>query len=99
MLFPPINSNFYKKKNLDKTNPYNGLENDISSLRNDGNILLIGDFNARTSNNQAIILSNHSNPNPLWLDKDPTLASRYKRSSEDLRENLFGSELVKLCSA
>ena len=97
--FPPINSNFYKKKNLDKTNPYNGLENDISSLRNDGNILLIGEFNARTSNNQAIILRNHFNPNPLWLDEDPTLASRYKRSSEDLRENLFGSKLVKLCSA
>jgi len=46
MLFPPINSNFYKKKNLDKTNPYNGLQSDISSLRNDGNIILIGDFNA-----------------------------------------------------
>ncbi len=46
MLFSPINSNFYKKKNLDKTNPYNGLENDISSLRNEGNILLMGDFNA-----------------------------------------------------
>jgi exonuclease III len=72
--FPPINSNFYKKKNLDKNSPYNGLENDISSLRNEGNILLIGDFNARTSSNQAIILSNHSNPNPLWLDEDPTLA-------------------------
>ena len=99
MLFSPINSNFYKKKNLYKTNPHNGLENDISRLRNHGNILLIGDFNARTSNNQAIILSNHSNPNPLWLDEDPTLASRYKRSSEDLGENLFGSELVKLCSA
>jgi len=99
MLFPPINSKFYKRKNIDKMNPYNGLENDISSLRNDGNMILIGDFNARTSNNQVIILSNHFNPNPLWLDEDPTLASRYKRSSEDLEENLFGLELVKLCSA
>ena len=59
----------------------------------------MGDFNARPSSNQAIILSNHSNPNPLWLDEDLTLAGRYKRSSEDLGENLFGSELVKLCSA
>ena len=84
MLFPPINSNFYKKKNLDKNSPYNGLENDISSLRNEGNILLMGEFNARTSSNQAILLSNHSNPNPLWLDEDLTLASRYKISSEDL---------------
>lgn len=23
--YPPINSNFYKKKNLDKNSPYNGL--------------------------------------------------------------------------
>jgi len=43
---PAINSNFHKKKNLDKNSPYNGLENDIYSLRNEGNILLMGDFNA-----------------------------------------------------
>ena len=59
----------------------------------------MGDFNARTSNNQDILLSNYSNPNPLWLDEDLTLASRYNRSSEDPGENLFGSELVKLCSS
>ena len=59
----------------------------------------MGDFNARTSSNQAIFLSNYSNPNPLWLDEDLTLASGYNRSYEYLGENLFGSELVKLCSA
>ena len=79
--FSPINSNFYKKKNLDTNCPYNGLENDIYSLRNEGNILLMGDFNARTSSNQAILRSNHSNPNPLWLDEYLTLASMYNRSS------------------
>ena len=59
----------------------------------------MGDFNACTSRNQAILLRNYSNLNPLWLDEDMTLASKYNRSSEDLGENLFGSELVKLCSA
>ena len=59
----------------------------------------MGDFNARTSSKQTIILSNYSNPNPLWLDEDLTLASRYNRSSEYLGENLFGSEFIKLCSA
>ena len=29
-----------------------------------------GDFNARTTIDQAIILSNDSNANPLWLVKD-----------------------------
>ena len=59
----------------------------------------MGDFNAQTSSNQAILLSNYSNPNPLWLDKDIELANRYKRSYEDLGENLFRYDLVKFCSA
>jgi hypothetical protein len=94
-----INSTFYKKNNLDRNCPYNTLEQDIYSLRNEGNILLLGDFNARTATNQAILLSNDSNHNPLWLDEDLVLANSYKRSSEDLTENLFGTELVKLCSS
>ena len=56
--FAPINSNFYKKNSLDKNCPYNGLENDIYGLRNEGNILLMGYFNAQTSSNQAIHLRN-----------------------------------------
>jgi hypothetical protein len=42
----PINSTFYKKKNLDKNCPYNTLEQDIHSLRNEGNIIMLGDFTA-----------------------------------------------------
>jgi hypothetical protein len=45
--FAPINSTFYKKNNLDNNCPYNNLEQDIYSLENEGNILLLGDFNAR----------------------------------------------------
>jgi len=48
--------------------------------------------------NQVIILSNDSNPNPLWLDEDLNLAIRFKRNSEYLIENSFGTKLVKLCS-
>jgi hypothetical protein len=33
------------------------------------------------------------------LDEDLVLSSSYKRSSQDLIENLFGTELVKLCSS
>ena len=58
----------------------------------------MGDFNARTSSNQAIILSNYSNPNPLWLE-DLELANKYKRSSKDPGGNLFGSNMVKFFSA
>jgi len=58
----------------------------------------MGDFNARISSNQAILLSKYSNPNPLWLDEDPALDNRYKRSFADLVENMFDSELVELCN-
>jgi hypothetical protein len=97
--FAPINSTFYKKNNLYNNCSYNNLEQDIYSLKNEGNILLLEDFNARTTTKQAIVLSNDSNHNPLWLDDDLVLSNSYKRSSEDLIENLFGTELVKLCSS
>jgi hypothetical protein len=97
--FSHINSTFYKKNNLDNNCPYNNLEQDIYSLKNEGNILLLGDFNVRTATKQATLLSTHSNHNPLWLDDDLVLSNSYKRSSEDLIENLFGAKLVKLCSS
>ena len=81
------------KNNLDKNCPYNGLEHEVSSLRKEGNILLMGYFNARTSSNKFIVLSNYSNPNNIWLDKDLELANRYERSSKDIGENLFGYEM------
>jgi len=69
---------FYKKNNLDKKFPYNDLEHDSYSLGNERSILFLGDFNARTTTNQAIILSNDSDPNPLWLDEDLVLSRKYK---------------------
>ena len=99
VIFPLLILTSIRKTIQIKKCPYNSIETDIYILRNEGNILLMGDFNARTSSNQAILLSNHSNPNPLWLDEDLTLADRYKRSFEYLGENLFGFELVKLCRA
>jgi hypothetical protein len=94
--FAPINSIFYKKKNLDRNFPYNNLEQDIHSLRNEYNSLLLGYFNVRTTTNQSILLRNDSHHNPLWLYEDPILANRYKRRSDDMAENLFGTELVKI---
>ena len=63
--FAPINSTFYKKNNLYKHCPYSNLEQDIYSLKNEGNILLLWDFNARNATKQATLLSTDSNHNPL----------------------------------
>jgi hypothetical protein len=90
---------FYKKNNVDNNCPYDNLEQDIYSLKNEGNILLLGDFNARIVTKQATLLSTDSNHNPLWLDEDLVLSNSYKRSFEDLIDNWFGIELVKLCSS
>jgi hypothetical protein len=97
--FAPINYTFYKKNNLNSNFPYNNLEQDIYSSKNEGNIPLLGDFNARTTTKQATLLSNDSNHNPLWLDEDVVLSNSYKRSSKELIENLFGTKLVKLCNS
>ena len=82
---------FYKKNNLDNKCPYNNLEQDIYSLKNKGNILMLGDFNARTETKQAALLSDDSNHNHLWLDEDLVLSNSYKRISKNLINNLFGT--------
>ena len=97
--FMPINSTFGKKHNLDKVFPYNGLEHDISILINEGDILLLGYFNVGIETNQAIILNNYSNPNPLWLDEVLVLANRNNINFEDMVDNLFGVEIIKLWSS
>jgi hypothetical protein len=68
-------------------------------MKSEGSTLLLGDFNVIIATNQVIILSNDSNPNPLWLDEDLVLANNYKRNSKDLIKNLFGTDLIKLYSS
>lgn len=97
--FVPIKSTSYKKNNLDKNFPFITLKQYIQKQRNEGNILLIEDFNARTTTNQVAFLSNNSNPYPLWLDKDYELANKFQIKSNDTSENLFGIELIKICSS
>lgn len=58
---------------------------------------MLGDFNAQIATNQATQLSSNANPNPLWLGDDYALASKFQRNSKDTIENLFDTELIKLC--
>ena len=68
-------------------------------MRNDGNILLLGYFNAVIATIEAITLSNNSNPDPLWLDEDSNLANKFKRKYEDIIKKLSGTMLLKFCSS
>ena len=68
-------------------------------MRNEGTNVSLGDTNDGKTTNQAIFLRNDSNSNAPCLCEDLVLASNYKRNFEDLVENLFGTELIKLhCS-
>ena len=69
--FSPKYSKIYKRSNLDNEDPYASLKRDISLSNHLGEVMLMGDFNARTTNNQSLQLSNEERGenNPLWLEE------------------------------
>jgi hypothetical protein len=69
--FSPKYSKIYKRSNLDNEDPYASLKRDISLFSHLGEVMLMGDFNARTDNNQSFQLSNEERGenNPLWLEE------------------------------
>ena len=68
---------------------FNTLEHDIHSLRNDVNILLLGEFNARTTTIQAPLLSNNSHLNPFCLEEVFDLASRLTINFEGINREFI----------
>lgn len=81
--FAPHCSKFYKKRKLDKEDPYAALEKDILPYNHKGKIILMGDFNARTENNQSLCLSNEEGiaDNPFWLEEEGS--QKWERVSQD----------------
>ena len=61
-------------------------------------MILVGDFNARTTNQQACILSCKEDQNPIWFTEEEN--PQWVRCSEDDEvSNHFGEELLTLCGA
>ncbi|KAH9307610.1 hypothetical protein KI387_035521, partial [Taxus chinensis] len=56
--FTPKGSKTYKRRKLDSEDPYASIKKDIYVFSTSGEIILLGDFNARTANNQSLQLSN-----------------------------------------
>jgi exonuclease III len=98
--FSPKNSKIYKRSNLDNEDPYASLKRDISLFNHLGEVMLMGDFNARTTNNQSLQLSNEERGenNPLWLEESGDQS--WARDSQDGNGGVthFGAELLGLCS-
>jgi len=68
--FAPQVSKFYKRRGLDRKDPFAALKNDIAKYSQVGEILLVGDFNARTASEQASILCQREDCNPIWLTEE-----------------------------
>ena len=52
---------------MDSKDPYAALKQDIATYSQQGEVLLVGDFNARTTNQQASIICCQEDHNPIWL--------------------------------
>ena len=61
-----------------------------------GEILLVGDFNARTASEQASIICHREDCNPIWLTEE--INHQWARISKDIKSwNFFGEQLLSLC--
>ena len=68
--FAPQVSKTYKNKGLDSNDLYAALKQDIATYYQQGEVLLVGDFNARTTNPQASIICCKEDHNPIWLTEE-----------------------------
>ena len=99
---PPENSSFYR--NRDHVDPYVELENDIGTFQAMGNIIIVGDFNARTANkvDYSTTTQLHDDPSDLHAHKHISILEslgRIKRFSSDTVSNKFGTLLLDICKS
>ncbi len=76
-------------------NTFSILEKDISQLSTDGQILLMGDFNARVGHLKDYVPHDDTDHIPLPSDYSPDLP--LPRNSMDVKTNHHGDELLNLC--
>jgi exonuclease III len=96
--FAPQVSKTYKSRGLDHKDPFAALKNDIAAYSQLSEVLIVGDFNARTTCEQASILRCKEDCNPIWLTEERN--HQWTRVSEDNKSsNFFGEQLLTLCGA
>jgi exonuclease III len=96
--FAPQVSKTYKSRGLDHKDPFAALKNDIATYSQLSEILIVGDFNVRTTCEQASILRCKEDCNPIWLTEERN--HQWTRVSENNKSsNFFGKQLLTLCGA
>ena len=68
--FDPQVSKTYKSRGLDHKDPFAALKNDIATYSQLSEVLIVRDFNARTTSEQASILRFKEDFNPILLTKE-----------------------------
>jgi exonuclease III len=91
--FPPQVSKTYKSRGFDHKYPFCSLKKRYCS-----EVLIVGDFNARTTSEQANIFCCKKDCNLIWLTEEGN--HQWTRVSEDNKScNRFGEKLLTLCGA
>lgn len=91
---PPSQSVYINTSKGNASSPFFKLEEDFAYFQNKGHVVALGDFNARTANEQDF----HYNVQNL-SPNDDTIATLPKRKSRDTGHNTFGEKLLKICNA
>lgn len=96
---PPEKSTFYMTKQDD---PWGIIENEVMQFQNVGEVVMLGDFNARTGDLKDFVskmgpdievVGNYSTPDISVLDR----LGRKERQNNDSTKNSFGKTLIELC--
>ena len=93
---PPVNSTF---TNSQENNSFELLENDVCKFKSKGRVVLMGDFNSRTSASPDfnVIDDDKYTPVPEQYNSDEH-ESLYNRENEDICSvNEYGKKLLELC--
>ena len=81
-------SKIYKIRGLDHKDPFATLKSDTAIYSQLGEVLIVGDFNARTTSEQASILCCKEDYDHIWLIEERN--HQWERIPEDKGCNLFG---------
>ena len=94
ILYSPVNSTYYE-------DDFSNLENEITSIPQNTNILILGDLNARTGEKTDFIENEGSTHEQLYtiLPDNYTEDTNYNRNSCDKICNTQGQNLIDLCIA
>ena len=93
---PPEGSNIYKH-NQAKVNPFNIIEDEIMKYKQKGNVLLMGDLNARSGVLDDFVDKDNDDRLEIYskcshYQHDTALS---KRTNSDVKHNVFASTCAK----